>query len=39
MLAIFFTLLKQNMLTSTTPTVEGNPIQKYLGVISSEVIV
>ena len=27
------------MLTSTTPTIEGNPIKEYLGFISSEVIV
>ena len=27
------------MLTSTTPTIEGNPIKEYLGLISSEVIV
>ena len=27
------------MITSTTPTIEGNPIKEYLGLISSEVIV
>ena len=27
------------MLISTTPTIEGNPIKEYLGLISSEVIV
>ncbi len=27
------------MLTSTTPTIEGNSIKEYLGLISSEVIV
>jgi uncharacterized protein YbjQ (UPF0145 family) len=27
------------MITTTTPTIEGRPIKKYLGVISSEVII
>lgn len=27
------------MITTTTPTIEGRPIQQYLGVISTEVII